>query len=280
MFKKRLKIEENILEIVINNDSYLEINDFLDGIEGIKNEYALFLKDKCGKEDRDNKLYLKEVKKGSIILQIIEEIEEHAEILKIATEPVLIDFTKYLIKLLDFYSFKTEEIQENIKQYSLRSINNVKKIFNFCSNNKGNINFTLINNNKTIITQNYNYLQANAAQNMCEKTKKDNVFINYDCVSLELYQLRNIDYSNTGTMGIIKSINDKPKKIEYDDEEIRKQIMNFNENPFDYIFNVDVDIFLRDANKSFSDLDNIKFYKITKLNGIFKKTEQLELPID
>lgn len=273
MFKKN---ESNILQIVIDNEDYIEIEDFIDGISGIKNEYNSYIKEKCGKEAINNRIYLKEVRKGSIILELIENVLESKGCLFSLT-PILIEFGKILINNLNNCVNNNQDLENN----DSKSINNFKKIFNFCSNNKGKFEISLIQNNKTVINNYYSSIDANAAQNNCNKylEKMSNNFL-FEKVEMELYQARNSNYSTLGMMGIIKEINTRAKPIKFADDSLKESIINKEENPFNFIFNVDINLIVKDKNKPYNISENIKEYEIIKINGVINKDDIKEDEFD
>lgn len=273
MFLNKKILDNNFLEIQIDNNNYIEVEDFIDGIIGLKSEYTNFIKNKGGKENHKNKLFVKDIKKGSIVLEIIEEVIDNKETVVFLT-PILQEFCRYLVASLNFLIEKEFCLETEEKKYDNKSLSNFVKFFNFCSNNKGNINISFFSNNTKIINNNYNYIEANAAQNICSKLmEKNNSICEIEAVELELYQARNIKYSQSGNLGIIRKLCKKPKPITYVNEEVKDNIINIPNNPFDFVFNVNIKLVVYDKNKSYDNSDNIKEYIITYINGIINKED-------
>jgi hypothetical protein len=96
-----------------------------------------------------------------------------------------------------------------------------------------------------------------------------------DKVELEFYKVYNEELCKRGDFGIIRDICNKPKPIEYNDQKIRELIIADNTVSFNTVFNVDVEIIFKEISENELEnqniLDNIKCYKVIKINGAYNK---------
>jgi len=260
--------EDLKLTITIENTDEIELFEFANAMSALNNQYYSFLNAKNSKKNRqDQKLLIKKISHGSVVMDLIEKA---APLLPSIT-PTLFEFTHYVCNTIDFL---TGEKKDKPYKYSIFDLKNFKNILGITANCRENkINFN-INFGKQIINKTYGYKDASAAQNQADKEIKKLQEIGdgtiKENVELALYQARNsnLSQSNVGNMGVISEISTKPKVLSFASEKAKYAITKQEENPFNFVYNVDIEIKLKDETKDYSDDRNIKEYHILKYHGV------------
>ena len=196
-------------------------------------------------------------------------IESAAPVLPSIT-PCIYEFTNYVCLTIDYL---IGEKKEKPYKYSILDFKNFRNILDLtanCFDNKINFN---INFGKQVINKTYNYKDASAAQNQIEKEIKKLQEVGdgtiKENVELKLYQARNSSLSNSkaGNLGVIEEITKRPKVLSFAGDKAKYAITKQEDNPFNFIYSVDVEIRLKDETKDYSDEKNIKEFHILKYHG-------------
>ena len=158
-----------------------------------------------------------------------------------------------------------------------KNFKNLLELTANCSGNKINFN---INFGKQIINKTYNHKDASTAQNRIDREIKNLQEVGDGCikenVELNLYQARNsnISNSNVGNLGVIKEISSKPKVLSFANDKVKyATITKQEDNPFNFTYNVDIEIILKDETYGYLDDKNIKEYHILKYHGPINKED-------
>jgi hypothetical protein len=168
-----------------------------------------------------------------------------------------------------FKKFEIEEIKRKIPSFCNNKINIQNLInINICSpkttyifldsNGGGNKSFTIDEKEHTDI-------ESRAGKLLEEFNQSESSYKNK--VELEFSKAFNDNLANKGDFGVIKEIVNKSKPVIYEKYDMRKQIFMSDKNPFDYVYNVDVEVIYC------NNVDEVKLYKIKKLNGIIGKND-------
>ena len=262
------------LRITIENKEDIELFEFTNSMQALSNQYYSFLNAKSDNTIKENyKLYVKKLTNGSIIIDLCEKAPE---ILPIVT-PVIVEFSHYIVSILDFLCGETKE---KIYKFAKNDLLNFKKILEPIANVSGNkIGFLGINFGTINISKTYNNIQASAGQNKCEKEIKllengSNNIIK-ETSELILYQARNSKISSSlkGNLGIIKDISDKPKPLSFVNDRLKYDITNAEDNPFNFVYIVDLEVKLKDTRYGYENHSNIKGYEILKLHSLVNKED-------
>ncbi|GMO57636.1 MAG: hypothetical protein Ta2D_03390 [Rickettsiales bacterium] len=271
--------ENFILNFTIDCEN-VNLNDFADTLKAINSQYFSFLeKQNLQKSKRNINLQIKEVRKGSIeidIVEIINKVIENKDLilqneneLKIATG-LLFQYYEYLKNAFDFLLDKTNI---NLDFFTKTDLKDLKSIVQSITTNiKDSFKIQISCNNKT--TNNYfiiSGVESNAIQNKAQKyidikeeEKAEKIIEKAD---LELSKTYNADLSKGTDFGVVKEIENRPHPISFEIEDLREKIIAKGQNPYDYIYNVDIQIVYGYNNIT------IKEYKIIKVNAIIKKDD-------
>jgi hypothetical protein len=257
-------MSEARLTIHIENKQPIELIDFTASFEALGNEYYKFLSENSNfKLKKDTKLYVKEIKTGSIITVLSDLVP--GVIPFIESSNSVIEFTKFLKESYDYFLGKSID---KPKEFDLKDCNNFSNIIKpIAKDNGSNIIFTGDFNFKNCeINISYNSQEANAIQNGISRVKselkepirniEEKVLFYWDSAKYD-------DNSKSIDKGFIDSISANSLKVVFDEQETKKEMLDINENPFHYSFLVDVEVMT---------INNVpSVYKIVKLHEMIQK---------
>lgn len=235
--------DDQKLRIHIENTKPIELVDLTNSFFSIADEYERFVLTEYGELKKEEiKLYVQEIKTGSIIADLIGGITPALPIIQHLTQiPPIINFGQYLKKGYDYLLGKTEEkpnfIKANYKNFS----GFVEPI---AKDNAAQINInTVVENQNPIFIFSLTSLDANAAQNAAQREigmlREPSTGLNKNVV-LYWYQAKKDVASQTGDRVIIESIYPFPVKVIFDNETVKSAMLLGIENPFTSAYIVDV----------------------------------------
>lgn len=250
------------LVIEIKNQQPLELLDLTKSLVSLASQFNSYVsKNGDSKENREAKLYVKEIRSGSVILELI-EMATIGIIPFLENVNTIIGFAQYTKKAYNYFLGKSDEKPD----LSMTDYKELSQIVNPVANDNGSqINMSTTINGNVEVHVHLNSLEANAIQNIFEKEIKaiktpDMSDDTKTKVLLTWFQARNDMRSNVGNKGIIEDLSAKPMNIIIDDDAIKDEMLH-KENPFTTVFVVDVK--LQHVN------GKIAAYKVVKLHGTF-----------
>ena len=251
------------LTIEIKNSRPVELLELAQSFQSFADEYKRHLLKKEEPQIADDiKLYIKEIKSGSIITDLVALSTMSLPFVENTNS--IIDFAGYLKNAYDFLTGKTD------KKPMLEKANyeNLSRILEpIAKDNASQINCSTVINGNVILTLNIDSTAANAAQNMATReiiALKEPTTGFKEKVLLYWYQARNDPKSTTGDKAIIESIHKWPVKAMFANAGIKAKMLLDAENPFIHAFVVDV------AVETIN--DKPAFYKIIDVH------EKIDLP--
>ena len=257
-------MSEAKLTIHIENKSPIELIDFTESFEALGNEYYKFLSENENfKLKKETKLYVKEIKSGSIITVLSDLVPAVIPFAENANS--VIEFTKFLKSGYDYFLGKTSE---KPKDFDLKDCNNFNNIIKpVAKDNGSNVIITGdFNFGDVTINFNYNSQEANAIQNGITREKNELKEPVRNIEEKVLFYWDSAKYdegSKSADKGFIDSINANPLKVVFDEQETKKEMLDMEENPFHFSFLVDVEVMT--INKIPS------VYKIVNLHEVIQK---------
>lgn len=265
-------INEPTIRITIDKKQDLELFEFADAMAAINRQYFSFLNSSGTKIiPGSHKLYIRKLTEGSIIVDLCEK----APLMLPIIQPYLGEFYEYITSILNYLCSKTTD---HIYRLMKSDWSDFKKILEPIVNIKGsNLSLVTLNINSPNIN-NYNYIEASAGQNKADREIKklgEGDCVIKENVELSLFQARNSNISRSmlGNMGIIAEICPKPKVLNFSNDRICYAITKADENPFNFIYKVDVEVKFKNEKLGFSDSKNIATYEVLKLHGVVEKQQ-------
>lgn len=253
------------LTIHIENKNPIELIDFTNSFESLGNEYYKFLAENSEfRLHPETKLYVKEIKTGSIITVLSDLVP--AVIPFVENSNSVIEFTKFLKTGYEYFLGKSKE---KPKEFDLKDCNNFNNIIKpVAKDNGSNIIFTGdFNFGDVTVNINYNSIEANAIQNGIAKEKlllkepakkiEENVLFYWDSAKYD-------GNSKSVDKGFVDSLSSNSLKVIFDTQDTKTKMLDMDENPFHFSFLVDIEVMT---------VQNIPtVYKIIKLHEAIPKT--------
>jgi len=256
------------LIVEINNSKPLELLDLTKSLISLANQFNSYVaRDGESKEDREAKLYVKEIRSGSVILELI-EFASKTVIPFIENASTIIGFAKHIKSAYDFILGKTTEKPTEFTHNDYRDLSQIVNPVAMDTASQLNINTTINNNIEYHV--HINSTEANAAQNLIEKLDaqlkiSEPANDTKTKVLLTLFQTRADTKAKTGNKGIIEDLSPKPYNILFENEDINQQMLHQEFNPYEKVFVVDVQVQHVSG--------KIAAYKIVKFHETFEKED-------
>lgn len=229
-------ISDDRLTIEIKNTKPVELGDLTQSLFSLSDEFRRHLEAREPEASAaDVKLYVKEIRTGSIIADIVAISPQLFQGFSYIN--TVISFGKHLKSAYDYLSGKSDDKPELDKI----SYENLTRIVEPIAKDHGSqLNLGIVNGNVYI---NINSTDANAAQNSARKEieeLREPESSQHEKVLLYWYQARADAASTAGDKGIIESITKRPVKVICATDSIKLQMILNEENPFKEAYVVDV----------------------------------------
>lgn len=233
------------LVIKIDNKKPIELLDLTKSLVAFANNFDSYVSvNGQRKEDRETKLYVKEIKSGSVIFELVEFAAKTA-IPFLENASTIIGFAEHLKKAYDFIKGDVKE-KDTPMEITNTELKELSQIVNPVANDNGsqiNISATVNNHIETQIV--IGSLDANALQNIIDKKLKSSKQPELDNdtktkVLLKFFQLRTDVKAKSGNKGIIDEFSSKPLNIVFEDEKLNEEMLHNDYNPNEVVFVVDV----------------------------------------
>jgi hypothetical protein len=228
--------DQTMLTVNIKNRQPVDLIDFAQSMISLGAEYSDFIAESQNHLISDEiKLYIKEIRPGSIITELIAlapalmPFAEHAN--------TVIDFTSHLKSCIDFLKGSGSR-PENIDKHTL---SRVSKFVEPVAKDHGSILQVDATNNTGNIVININSKQANDIQ---KKAAEEIDKINEPIVGLHkqvvLYWTQTRSDNKKGYKAVIESISNKEVKVLFGDNEIQHEMIHCEEQIYEKAYVVDV----------------------------------------
>lgn len=226
---------ENSLIFKIDFLKNVELNDLILSLNGLSSQYSKFLElDKNNPYNQELKLYIREIKKGSIITDLYVATAASGTMQFMENVLTIVEFVKYLKIAYDYYLGKTKKQRE----YTRQEMKNFKNIIEPVAKDNG---AQLIIQNCGSVVVNLNSEQANAIQNRIKREEEEIKTKLFSFVTFTLFKTRVPQDLTTGFSGIVNDIlENKALPVVFQDVSVRDEIVSIPENPLLKEFKVDV----------------------------------------
>jgi hypothetical protein len=233
---------ENKLTIKICNETPIELIDFTECLLGVGLQYVRFLsKHPEIAEANDIRLYIKEVRQGSTIADLV-PLAPYA-LPFVANANSIIGFSKYMLAF-GKYLLGEGGKPSNIEKPDYEQFNKITTPIAKDSSSQFNLSVVINGNIDVNQTFNFGHVEANAMQNAISrdvKALKEPVEKLYKKVLLYWYQARNDNKSTAGDRATIESISPFPLKTIFAFDSLKHEMLfGSQDNPFHYAYVVDV----------------------------------------
>jgi hypothetical protein len=253
--------ENPILTIKIEYKDSISLSEFKEALEGWNNQYNKYVSH-LSDEDNDDKLLIKEIKQGSIIIDLVSSMS-----------PLLADYNNiitFFVSVKSMFDWLVTKIGNKPKM-EIDDLKNIKKIIAPINHKGRQTNIFITGNNYAPIiidSGNVKTISNNTDEELEKLIGHTEVNVdneNKENVVLKLKQIKDDENNNKNTQGIIQEIDNKEHPVMFASG-IKYNILHENENPFLKNYLVDVKI-----NKN---NDIIKSYTILALNDSYLDEEE------
>jgi len=224
------------LHIEIKNTKPVEVADFTTSLQSLAEEFRRQL-ELLDPETAaaDVRLYVKEVRTGSIIADVVALAPQALQLISYAN--AVASFYKHVHAAYEYLSGAKEE-RPDLDKTSLQNLSNI--VEPVAKDSGSQLNIGVVNGPLTI---NVNSQEANAIQNKArkelEKLAEPTKGV-HEKVLLYWFQARGDARSKTGDRAIIESINKAPVKAICANDVIKAEMILEEDNPFKQAYVVDV----------------------------------------
>ncbi|AOS83178.1 hypothetical protein BIU88_02860 [Chlorobaculum limnaeum] len=255
------------LIIKIDNKRPVELFDLTKSLVSLATQFENYVsKNADSKENREAKLYVKEIKSGSIILELV-ELASVGMIPFLENMNTVLGFARYC-KDAFVYFLQNEGEKPELTPTDYKELSSV--LNPIAKDNGSQINLSTTINGNVELHLNLNSTDANALQNIFKKEIEqlkvpEQVDEIKSRVLLTWFQARNDIRSTIGNKGVVEELSKRPLNIIFDNDEIKENMLHGDLNPFTTAYVVDVKI------------QNVQekpvAYKIIKLHRYFEIEE-------
>lgn len=250
------------LVIHIENKKPIELMDLTKSLVALANQFNDFVKTTSNVPNREAKLYVKQIKTGSVILDLV-EIATVGALPFLENINTIVGFADFL---KDGYNYFLGRGGDSNPEFSTRDCSDFAQIVNPIAKDNGSqiiINTTVNDHSTNVFVM--SSLEANAVQNVIKTTNKLSAIPEPKGEHEKVVMYFDTTKSNVkvekGNKGIIESIDKKPANILFDSPELQWEVLKGEDNPLTTAYVVDVKV---DTIKG-----KICSYKIVKLHETF-----------
>jgi hypothetical protein len=232
------------LIIKIENKKPIELFDLTKSLVSLANQFDSYTsKNGDCKENREAKLYVKEIKSGSVILELI-ELATAGMIPFVENANTIIGFAQFCKKTLNYF-LKNEGDKPELSPTDFKEFSTI--LTPVAKDNGSQFNLSTTINGNLELHLNLNSTETNALQNIFKKEIEqlkipEQINELQQSVLLTWYQARNDIKSKIGNKGVIEELSKKPLNITFENEEIKAEMLHSDINPFNTAYVVDVKI--------------------------------------
>ncbi|KAA6319232.1 hypothetical protein EZS27_030852 [termite gut metagenome] len=261
-------IPNTTLQIHICNNRPIELFDLTKSLSALSSQFSSFsISNGESQELKGAKLYVKQVKDGSLIIELIEYASMGLIPIIVENPDLIIGFAKYLKGIYDYFLSGEGE-------KPLLTVQDCKEFMSIvettANDTSSKMEFNIINNSTGTIQNTFNITNnnANAIQNKFKKeidtlkrpTEEDNT---HEKQLMTMYQARSDMKSKVGNKAVVDALYERPLNVVFGNEDIKEKMLNSNYNPLKTGYSVDVVV---------QTIRNVPCaYKIIKLHEISTK---------
>jgi len=244
--------KEDVLEIHIRNSAPVELEDLALSMNAIAKEFSGF----CQKRNKNEsvKLYLNEVRKGSIVMDLIAVLP--VMIPTVVNFNSVCEFAGYMKAMFLLLTKTTNEKPDGMDAESLKNFRDITAPV--MKDSKSSMSISIVNSPNANVFVDGNSAQMRLASNTAKAMEDMMNMPAEDFIQkavLFITQLRDGERS-VGDRGVIQSVCNAPKKIISMDDKFKESILGSPDNAFNFGYIVDV-VVVKNG-------DSVVAYRVTK----------------
>lgn len=235
--------DEMKLTIEINNKRPVELTDLAKSMMSMADEYRHFLAEHDTHIEADEvKLYVKEIRSGSIIQELVAmapyalPLVEHSK--------TIVEYAKHLKVFYDWFAGKSEEKPHAIEKTTLQNLSSI--VEPIAKDHGSQMNFGAVNvQGDFVLNLNLTSTEANAAQNAIRReieAMREPVTGTHEQVVMYWAQARNTTDNKAGDKARIESLYKGDVKVRFSSDGLKAKMLYDEPYPFKKAYIVDVSV--------------------------------------
>ena len=229
------------LTIEISNKRPVELTDLAKSMLSLGDEYRRFLAAHDAHIEADDvKLYVKEIRSGSIIQELVAMAPYALPFIEHAN--TIVGFAKHLKLAYDWLTGRSNEKPEAIEKTTLQNLSSI--VEPVARDNGSQANFAAVNvQGDFVVNLHMTSTEANAAQNAIRReleTSREPVTGIHEEVVMYWAQARNQPESQAGDKAVIERLYKGAVRVRFANDGLKTKILYDEPHPFNKAFIVDV----------------------------------------
>jgi hypothetical protein len=237
---------EAVLTYTFSNTRPIELLDLTGSLLAIGEQYKAFAADDFEGSADDYRLYVREVRTGSIVIDLITYATEPQMLAPLA--PLLTEYAKTLGDWFEFFKGvkDAKDIKELVARKSKKDLQQLSDILEPAAKDPGShISIVAAAGAVIMVNSTISSTEANAGQNVLrrhiEHIPVPTTGVHRDQV-LYWYQVRHDHAAKPGDKAVIERVDTKPVKVRFTSDDIKRRMLDDVSNPFKKFYVVDVDV--------------------------------------
>jgi hypothetical protein len=231
-------MDETKLTITLKNKQPVELADLTLGLFALADEYRRFVPRHPvarTQADRDCRLYIKEVRSGSIEIDLVAMAPLALPFIENANS--VVEFARYLKDAYEFLAGRSDQPPDPAPDKA--NYENLSKVVSVVAKDRGaQVNFVADTITFHLSSTDARAIREGASQEI--SALRIPVAGLHEKVVLHWYQARNTTESTAGDRAVIESLGRMPVKTVFRSEELKCRFLLEEENPFKRAYVVDV----------------------------------------
>lgn len=237
-------VDDVRLIIKISNTQPIDLLDLTKSLASLASQFTKYV-EKNGqyKEAKEAKLYVKEIKSGSVIVELV-EYASIGMLPFIENVNTIVEFSKFCKGALNYFlNGKGEKPDFTSNDY--RDFSSILEPV--AKDNASQINISTVVQGNVYLTMEYNSLDSNAIQNSLLRESgisKEPIIDDklHEKVLLVWFQARGDINSKSGNKAIVEDISKKEMNVLFEDDSLKEKMLLSETNPFKKAYVVDLKI--------------------------------------
>lgn len=213
------------LEITINNEKPVVLTDLTMALLGVAQQFERFIENETTEQyHAGSELFVKEVRSGSIVVELIAQAMPVAPLLWQGCS--LVEWVDHAKSVIEWLNGKLSQPPKDVTKQDLRQWNNILEPV--AKDHASQMNFSVSSGGKVVNQFFITSEQANAAQNAIRREvgrlDEPNDHIQRKRVMV-WYQTKFDDTSQTGNKAVIENISKSPVKVIFENNAVKKAML-------------------------------------------------------
>lgn len=240
-----LQPKDTALLIKITHSKPIEMKDFVATMNAVGNLFDGFCRNNGdSSEAQKAKLYVQKIEHGSIEIFLTEAVTALA-LPFMENMNLILEFAEHVKNVIQYYT-KGKGEKPELDAKELRQYHDVFAVTAGDNNGQTEIGAVQIGCTGHVFNGcTFNYFEGNSAQNQIQRDEKElrereDTERIYERQLMTIFQMRGNMNTNAGNKAIIDALSKNPLSVVFESDELKRQILNNDNNPTKQAYLVDV----------------------------------------